>query len=247
MGGEGDPAAAPPHPPASRAPPSPEGRGGLGRRRRLSAPPPSLLRPAVGRGLFFQAFQGLRHHLAEHRAQHRRRDQTGAAAFRRRAAARHQELRHDRLLDAGQGLGELGEVLLRQAVLRATIGVDRQLGCLGVGGTDREHLVGLALINAEHAGRNVIAVAHGGTIKAAVGLALGDQPEKGPCLHHRQLLGDAARSSRGRRPFRLANSDGQSALLDRQAVWKVDPASAFQVPKFLNCSFISILDKGGVM
>jgi alpha-ribazole phosphatase len=34
-------------------------------------------------------------------------------------------------------------------------------------------------INAEHAGRDVIAVAHGGTIKAAIGLALGEQPEKG--------------------------------------------------------------------
>ena len=34
-------------------------------------------------------------------------------------------------------------------------------------------------INAEQAGRDIIAVAHGGTIKAAVGLALGDQPEKG--------------------------------------------------------------------
>ena len=34
-------------------------------------------------------------------------------------------------------------------------------------------------INAEHAGKDVIAVAHGGTIKAAIGLALGDQPEKG--------------------------------------------------------------------
>jgi alpha-ribazole phosphatase len=34
-------------------------------------------------------------------------------------------------------------------------------------------------INAEHAGKNIIAVAHGGTIKAAVGLALGNQPEKG--------------------------------------------------------------------
>ena len=33
-------------------------------------------------------------------------------------------------------------------------------------------------INKEHAGRDVIAVAHGGTIRAAVGLALGD-PEKG--------------------------------------------------------------------
>jgi alpha-ribazole phosphatase len=34
-------------------------------------------------------------------------------------------------------------------------------------------------INAEHAGKDVIAVAHGGTIKAAIGLALGGQPEKG--------------------------------------------------------------------
>jgi alpha-ribazole phosphatase len=34
-------------------------------------------------------------------------------------------------------------------------------------------------INIEHAGKDVIAVAHGGTIKAAIGLALGHQPEKG--------------------------------------------------------------------
>jgi broad specificity phosphatase PhoE len=34
-------------------------------------------------------------------------------------------------------------------------------------------------INAEHAGCDVIAVAHGGTIKAAIGLALGGQPERG--------------------------------------------------------------------
>jgi len=34
-------------------------------------------------------------------------------------------------------------------------------------------------INAQHAGRDIIAVAHGGTIKAAIGIALGDQPEKG--------------------------------------------------------------------
>jgi alpha-ribazole phosphatase len=34
-------------------------------------------------------------------------------------------------------------------------------------------------ITAAHAGRDVIAVAHGGTIKAAIGLALGDQPAKG--------------------------------------------------------------------
>jgi alpha-ribazole phosphatase len=34
-------------------------------------------------------------------------------------------------------------------------------------------------INVEHAGQDVIAVGHGGTIKAAVGIALGDQPETG--------------------------------------------------------------------
>src|SRR5450432_339043 len=34
-------------------------------------------------------------------------------------------------------------------------------------------------ITIEHAGRDVIAVAHGGTIKAAIGLALDQQPEKG--------------------------------------------------------------------
>ena len=34
-------------------------------------------------------------------------------------------------------------------------------------------------ITTEQAGRDVIAVTHGGTIKAAVGLALGGQPDKG--------------------------------------------------------------------
>ncbi len=37
----------------------------------------------------------------------------------------------------------------------------------------------IARIGAEHAGRDIIAVAHGGTIKAAIGLALGGQPDKG--------------------------------------------------------------------
>src|SRR6266566_4012080 len=34
-------------------------------------------------------------------------------------------------------------------------------------------------INAEHAGKDIIAVAHGGSIRAAIGLALGGQPDKG--------------------------------------------------------------------
>ena len=57
---------------------------------------------------------------------------------------------------------------------------------------------------------------HGGTIKAAVGLALGGQPEKGPRLRHRQLLGDAARPFRKRRSQQLAAADGQPAALDRR-------------------------------
>lgn len=38
---------------------------------------------------------------------------------------------------------------------------------------------GIERINAAHAGRDVIVVAHGGTIKAAIGVALNDQPERG--------------------------------------------------------------------
>jgi alpha-ribazole phosphatase len=34
-------------------------------------------------------------------------------------------------------------------------------------------------ITGEHVGKDIIAVAHGGTIKAAIGVALGNQPEKG--------------------------------------------------------------------
>src|SRR5579863_7138146 len=46
---------------------------------------------------------------------------------------------------------------------------------------DLYHRVGGAIdrINVDHAGADVIAVGHGGTIKAAIGVALGGQPEKG--------------------------------------------------------------------
>jgi len=37
----------------------------------------------------------------------------------------------------------------------------------------------IARINAAHAGGDVVVVAHGGTIKAALGVALNDQPERG--------------------------------------------------------------------
>ena len=70
-------------------------------------------------------------------------------------------------------------------------------------------------INAEQAGRDVIAVAHGGTIRAAVGACARRSAGEGPRLRHRQLLGDAARSSRKRQLHRLAAADGQPAALDR--------------------------------
>jgi alpha-ribazole phosphatase len=38
---------------------------------------------------------------------------------------------------------------------------------------------GIERIGLEHAGRDIVAVAHGGPIKAAIGLALNDQPERG--------------------------------------------------------------------
>ena len=38
---------------------------------------------------------------------------------------------------------------------------------------------GIARLTAQHAGRDIVAVAHGGTIKAALGIALGDQPGRG--------------------------------------------------------------------
>lgn len=38
---------------------------------------------------------------------------------------------------------------------------------------------GIERINAEYAGQDIIVVAHGGPIKAAIGLALNDQPERG--------------------------------------------------------------------
>lgn len=37
----------------------------------------------------------------------------------------------------------------------------------------------IARITAQYAGRDIVAVAHGGTIKAAIGVALRDQPERG--------------------------------------------------------------------
>src|SRR5258708_7704774 len=66
-------------------------------------------------------------------------------------------------------------------------------------------------INAEHAGRDVIGARQSAGAR--------------PRLYHRQLLGDAARSSRKRRPQRLAGADGQPAAADRRRLAQ-RPASA---------------------
>ena len=70
-------------------------------------------------------------------------------------------------------------------------------------------------INAEQAGRDVIAVAHGGTIKAAVGLALGGQPEKGLAFDIDNCSVTRLDHLASDRPQRLAAADGQPAAVDR--------------------------------
>ena len=70
-------------------------------------------------------------------------------------------------------------------------------------------------INVEQAGKDVIAVAHGGTIKAAIGLALGDQPKK--CLAFDIDNCSVTRLDHlaSARPEQLASADGQPAAMDR--------------------------------
>ena len=65
----------------------------------------------------------------------------------------------------------------------------------------------------EHAGKDVIAVAHGG--HQGGGRARTRRPAgEGPCLRHRQLFGDAARSFRKHGSFELAASFRESAAMD---------------------------------
>ena len=70
-------------------------------------------------------------------------------------------------------------------------------------------------INAEQAGRDVIAVAHGGTIKAAVGLALGGQPEKGLAFDIDNCSVTRLDHFASAGHIELAAADGQPAALDR--------------------------------
>jgi len=109
----------------------------------LSARPVALFRRRRPRRLVLQFFECIRHQPTEHGAQHGYRDEATAAAF-LRCAARHEELRHDRLVDLGQRIGETPEILLGEAVFRTAIGVHGELGRLRGGGADRERAVGFA-------------------------------------------------------------------------------------------------------
>ena len=70
-------------------------------------------------------------------------------------------------------------------------------------------------ITAEQAGRDVIAVGHGGTIKAAIGLALGDQPEKGLAFDIDNCSVTRLDHFAGAGGSNLAAADGQPAAMDR--------------------------------
>jgi|SRR5665213_1047100 len=79
---------------------------------------------------------------------------------------------------------------------------------------------GILQIRAEHAGRDVIAVAHGGTIKAAIGLALGGLPDKG-------LLFDIANCSVTRLDHtRHGDHESWHLWMVSQQPWLADAAHA---------------------
>ena len=62
-----------------------------------------------------------------------------------------------------------------------------------------------------HRGRDIIVVAHGGTIRSALGLALGSRPRSLPRLHDGKLLGDP------HRPYRRAGHGAWLARRHRQS------------------------------
>ena len=67
----------------------------------------------------------------------------------------------------------------------------------------------VARVNRTYRGNDIVAVAHGGTIRAALVIALG-LPPRG---HHRQLLAHPARPLSGQTRRRMARPDGQSPAI----------------------------------
>ena len=87
-------------------------------------------------------------------------------------------------------------------------------------------------INAEQAGRDVIVVAHGGTIRAAVGLALGGLPEKGLAfdIDNCSVTRLDHVASAGRRVWRLPMVNQQPWIADASHNAMHQPAGPEVVP-----------------
>jgi alpha-ribazole phosphatase len=88
-------------------------------------------------------------------------------------------------------------------------------------------------IGAEQAGRDVIAIAHGGTIKAAVGLALGGQPEKGLAfdIDNCSVTRLDHIASAGRNVWRLPMVNQQPWIADARHAAMHQPAGPEIVPE----------------
>ena len=88
-------------------------------------------------------------------------------------------------------------------------------------------------IGAEHAGRDVIAVAHGGTIKAAIGLALGGLPEKGLAfdIDNCSVTRLDHFASEGRTNWRLPMVNQQPWIADAKHAAMHQPAGPEVVPE----------------
>ena len=91
----------------------------------------------------------------------------------------------------------------------------------------------IARIGAEHAGRDVIAVAHGGTIKAAIGLALGGLPDKGLAfdIDNCSVTRLDHFASEGRTNWRLPMVNQQPWIADARHAAMHQPAGPEVVPE----------------
>jgi broad specificity phosphatase PhoE len=91
----------------------------------------------------------------------------------------------------------------------------------------------IARIGAEHAGRDVIAVAQGGTIKAAIGLALGGLPEKGLAfdIDNCSVTRLDHFASEGRANWRLPMVNQQPWIADARHAAMHQPAGPEIVPE----------------
>jgi alpha-ribazole phosphatase len=103
-----------------------------------------------------------------------------AAGFPRPAAMAHEAALAEQHLGEWQGMNRAAFIASRPAGSHwfADIGVPAPGGESFMDLYNRVRGA-IERINIAHAGRDVIAVAHGGTIKAAIGLALGNLPEQG--------------------------------------------------------------------